>query len=73
MQPHRYRLHDTTGEDVGVIAHPAPNVEPGDVIMLPDGREAIVTAQVETSGVGPFAAMLEVVVAPMPLTGEDGI
>ena len=25
-----YRLHDTTGDDVGLIEHPAPNVEPGD-------------------------------------------
>ena len=32
-----YRLHDTTGEGLGLIEHPAPNVEPGDVVMLPDG------------------------------------
>jgi hypothetical protein len=25
-----YRLHDTTGDDLGLIDHPAPNVEPGD-------------------------------------------
>ena len=31
-----YRLHDTTGDDLGTIEHPAPNVEPGDVVMLPD-------------------------------------
>ena len=23
-----YRLHDTTGEDLGLVEHPAPNVEP---------------------------------------------
>ena len=53
---HRYRLHDTTGDDLGLIEHPAPNVEPGDVVMLVDGREALVTARVETDGVGPFTA-----------------
>jgi len=37
-----YRLHDTTGEDRGLIEHPAPNVEPGDVVMLPHRREALV-------------------------------
>lgn len=50
-----YRLHDTTGDDVGLVEHPAPNVEPGDVVMLQDGREALVVARVETGGVGPFA------------------
>jgi hypothetical protein len=30
-----------------VIEHPAPNVEPGDVVVLVDGREALVTARVE--------------------------
>jgi hypothetical protein len=28
------------------VEHPAPNVEPGDVVMLPDGREVLVTARV---------------------------
>jgi hypothetical protein len=32
--------------------------------MLADGREALVTARVETDGVGPFAAFLEVAIAP---------
>jgi hypothetical protein len=45
-----YRLHNTTGDDLGLIEHPAPYVEPGDVIMLNDGREALVTARVETDG-----------------------
>lgn len=26
-----YRLHDTTGDDLGLLEHPAPNVEPGDL------------------------------------------
>jgi len=33
-----YRIHDTTGDDLGTVEHPAPNVEPGDVVMLVDGR-----------------------------------
>jgi hypothetical protein len=32
-----YRLHDTTGDDLGLLEHPAPNVEPGDVVELEDG------------------------------------
>ena len=65
---YRYRLHDTTGDDLGTVEHPAPNVEPGDVAVLADGREAIVTARVETYGRGPLAALLEVAVAP---TGDE--
>jgi hypothetical protein len=42
-----YRLHDTTGEDLGLVEHFAPNLEPGDVVVLADGREAIVTTRVE--------------------------
>jgi hypothetical protein len=42
-----YRLHDTTGDDVGLLEHPAPNLEPGDVVTLPDGQDALVTARVE--------------------------
>lgn len=56
-----YRLHDHTGDDLGVVEHPAPNLEPGDVVMLEDGREALVTCRVETLP-GPLEAMLEVVV-----------
>jgi hypothetical protein len=40
----RYRLHDHTGDDLGTIEHAAGNLEPGDIVFLPDGREAIVTA-----------------------------
>jgi hypothetical protein len=65
----RYRLHDTTDNDLGTLEHPAPNVEPGDVVVLEDGREALVTARVETDG-GQFAALLEVAIAPTPLTSD---
>ena len=43
-----YRVHATDGDDLGLLEHPAPNVEPGDVVVLADGREAIVTARVAT-------------------------
>jgi hypothetical protein len=42
------------------------------VIVLPDGREAIVTSRVETQR-GPLAALLEVAIAPTPLQSDDGI
>jgi len=42
VRPFVYRLHDTTGDDLGTVEHPAPNVEPGDVVTLDDGREAVV-------------------------------
>jgi hypothetical protein len=57
-----YRLHDHSGDDLGLLEHPAPNLEPGDVVVLVDGREAIVTARVEAQP-GPLAGLLEVIVA----------
>lgn len=52
-----YRLHDQhEGDDLGLVEHPAPNVEPGDVLLLADGRETLVTARVET-GEGTLAAL----------------
>jgi hypothetical protein len=36
-----YRLQDTTGDDLGLLEHPAPNLEPGDVVVLAtDGRRS---------------------------------
>jgi len=59
-----YRIHDTTGEDLGLLEHPAPNLEPGDVVVLADGREGVVTARVEAEpGWGQLVAMLEVLVS----------
>lgn len=57
-----YRLHDTTGDDLGLFQHPAPNVEPGDVVMIDDGREVLVTARVEAEP-GRLVALLEVAIA----------
>ena len=69
-----YRLHDTTGEDLGLLAHPAPNLEPGDVVVVADGREARVTARVEAEpGWGQLVALLEGAIAPTPLTSDDSI
>lgn len=36
---YEYRIHNTPGDDLGHIEHPAPNVEPGDVVIQEDGRE----------------------------------
>jgi hypothetical protein len=41
-------------------------------VFLPDGREALVTARVEAVA-SPFAALLEVVVAPSPLDADDAL
>jgi hypothetical protein len=69
-----YRLHDTTGDDLGLLEHPAPNLEPGDVVVVADGREAIVTARVEAEpGWGELIALLEVAIAPTPLTSDESI
>jgi hypothetical protein len=61
-----------TGDDLGLIEHPAPNIEPGDVVVLADGREALVTARVEAQP-GPLTALLEVAIAPTPVTSDDSI
>jgi hypothetical protein len=56
-----YRLHSTDGNDLGILEHPAPNLEAGDVVILPDGREARVTAAIGAGRGSKFAALLEVV------------
>jgi hypothetical protein len=67
-----YRLHDTTGDDLGLLEHPAPNIEPGDVVVVADGREAIVTARVEAEpGWGQLVALLEVAIAHSRLEADD--
>ena len=58
-----YHLHDTVGDDLGLLEHPATSVEPGDVVHLSDGREALVTARAETNDEAIWA-LLEVLVAP---------
>jgi hypothetical protein len=74
VPPFIYRLHDTTGEDLGTLEHPAPNLDPRDVVVLADGREAVVTARVEAEpGPGPLVAMLEVAIAASRLEAEDAL
>jgi hypothetical protein len=29
-----FRLHHHAGDDLGLLEHPAPNLEPGDVVVL---------------------------------------
>lgn len=58
-----YRLHDHVGNDLGLLERPARNLEPGDVVVLADGREALLTARVEAEP-GPLAALLEVLIEP---------
>lgn len=58
-----YHLHGTAGDDLGLLEHPGTNVEPGDVVHLSDGREALVTARAETNDEAIWA-LLEVLVAP---------
>jgi hypothetical protein len=59
-----YRLHDTAGDDLGPLRHPAPNLEQGDVLILSDGREALVTARLEPKP-GRLAALLVVIVGSL--------
>jgi hypothetical protein len=60
-----YRLHAHDGDDLGLLEHPASNLEPGDVVPLADGREALVTGRVEAC-TRTLAALLEVVVSSEP-------
>jgi hypothetical protein len=41
-------------------------------VVTPDGREALVTSRIENEQ-GPLTALLEVAIAPTPLTSDDGI
>lgn len=43
------------------------------MVVLPDGRKALVPARVATGGRGPLAALLEVAIAPTKLTSDDAI
>jgi hypothetical protein len=64
-----YRLRDDeSGEDIGILEHPAPNVDVGDILLLADNREAIVTARVDGGRGSRVTALLEIVVSPFPPT-----
>jgi hypothetical protein len=49
---------------VGLLEHPAPNLGAGDVVVVGDGRQALVTARIEAWRGSRFAAVLEVVLSP---------
>lgn len=53
-----YRLNDHASDDLGLL-EPAPSVERGDVVVLADGRESLVTSRVEARS-GRLEAPLEV-------------
>ena len=57
-----YRLRDSSANDLGLLRHPVPNLEPGDVVPLRDGRQAIVTARIESAPNRALTALLEVLV-----------
>jgi hypothetical protein len=56
-------VRSMSGDYLGRVEHLAPDVDRGDVVELPSGRDAIVTARFE-SGEESIAALLEVMVAP---------
>lgn len=56
-----YFLRDPRGADLGILDHPVPNLEPGDVVFLLSGDEAVVTARTDARpGPGVLVATLEV-------------
>jgi hypothetical protein len=60
-----YFLHDPTGADLGILDHPVPNLEPGDVVFLQSGEEAVVTTRTDAeAGQGVLVATLEVTLSP---------
>jgi len=59
----RYVVQDGTGY-VGILEHASQTLEAGDVVVLGDGREALVTARVGAGRASRFTAVLEVVIEP---------
>ena len=57
---YRYRLHSTEGDDLGVILHPAPNLESGDIVVTEDDRRWRVTRYVESTEADRIQRLLEV-------------
>lgn len=59
-QPYRYSLHDTEGNDLGTIEHPAPNLEAGDPVTTEDGTHWRVVRYVPAPAEAPIQRLLEV-------------
>jgi hypothetical protein len=55
-----------------MVEHPTAQLEPGDVVMLPDGREARVTGTIGVGSDSQFTPTLEVVVRPTPRPRSAG-
>lgn len=56
----RYRLNDTEGGFVCELEHPAPNLEPGDVVTSPDGKRWRILRYVPAPEDAPIHRLLEV-------------
>ncbi|HEX7309882.1 MAG TPA: hypothetical protein VF232_01785 [Gaiellaceae bacterium] len=61
---HAYRIHSTSGDDLGILRRPTPDLKPGDTLVLNDGRKALVTDRLERSP-GRLAALLVVITSPL--------
>jgi hypothetical protein len=57
---YRYRVHDTDGDDLGLILHPAPNLETGDIVVTDYDRRWRVTRYVENRDGDIVRRLLEV-------------
>jgi hypothetical protein len=55
----------TRAAKISASSSNAPNVDVGDIVLLADNREAIVTARVE-GGRARITALLEIVLSPFP-------
>jgi hypothetical protein len=67
VRPYVYRLRDDeSGQDLGILEHPAPNVDVGDIVLLADNHEAIVTARADGGRGSRVTAVLEIVRSPFP-------
>jgi hypothetical protein len=56
------------------LGHPTPSIEPGDAVVVADGREAIVTARLEAEpGWRQLVALLEVAIARSLLEADDAL
>jgi len=57
-----YFLQDASGY-IGLLEHESSDLVAGDVVVLEDGREALVTARIGGARGSRFVAVLEVIVA----------
>jgi len=60
---HTYQLVGAGGY-TGLLEQPSPHLKAGDVIVLADGREALVTVRMESWHGSRFAATLHLLISP---------